>query len=275
MDEILILGKDGQLGREFCRYCDKKNINYQAFSKAELDITDFSNVAKIIKIQRPKIIINCTAYNQVDLAEKNNKLAFQINELAVKNLAMLAKQYKIKLIHYSSDYVFDGTKKEGLYVEEDEPNPINQYGKSKLAGEIAIQEILDDFLIFRVSWVYGIGQQNFIYKLLKWSEKQDVLQIADDEVSVPTSTRTITHITWQVIEEELNGLYHLTNQGSCSRYEWAKEIFRIKNINKEIQPVSKDSFNLPAKRPGFSAMDSSKLGFDIKNWQSELEEMLD
>lgn len=272
--KFLVTGKNGQLGQEFCKYFLQHKLDYAAFSKDELDIADFSQLTAIVTDYMPDVIINCAAYNQVDRAEEDNKLAFQINCTAVANLALIAKAQKIKLVHYSSDYVFDGTKKNGLYTENDPTNPINEYGKSKLAGEHAIERTFNNFLIFRVSWVYGRGQQNFIYKLLEWSKNQDVLQIADDEISTPTSTRTIVEISLKALEKELIGLYHLTNDGSCSRYEWAIEILKIKNINKKVKPISKEIFNLPAKRPGFSAMGSEKLELKVNNWRDELAELI-
>ena len=272
--KFFITGKNGQLAQEFCKKFDDSKQQYNAFSKQKLDISDFTLVREVIKAEKPDVILNCAAYNQVDAAELDSKLAFYINHKAVENLALIAKEYNIKLVHYSSDYVFGGDGKSELYVEDDIVHPINEYGKSKLAGETSIKKILDNFLIFRVSWVYGRGKQNFIYKLLQWEKNREYLEIADDEISVPTSADTIVNVTLKAVQKNLTGLYHLTNKGACSRYEWVKKIFEIKGIKKEIRPISKDIFNLPAKRPSFSAMASNKLDIDRGDWDKELERNL-
>jgi len=187
------------------------------------------------------------------------------------------ERYKAFLVHYSTDYVFDG-KKEALYIEEDRPNPLSEYAKSKYLGEVFVKEETERYLIFRVSWVYGEGKQNFLYKLTEWAKAQEHLRVACDEFSVPTSTRTIVEVTLKAIKDGLTGLYHLVNSGYTSRFEWAREFFRLKGINKFIYPAYQSDFNLPAKRPRFSAMSNEKicraLGIEIKDWKEEMEKVL-
>ncbi len=245
---FLVTGAKGQLAREFIRYFESNGLEFLAFPKEELDVTDFNKVYKVLKEISPNVVINCSAYNQVDKAESEPYIAYKVNAIGVYNLAIATQEIGAKLVHYSTDYVFDG-KKEGFYTEEDEPNPLNEYAKSKLQGELFIKELLEDYLIFRTSWVYGDGTQNFLYKLEQWAKERDVLKIAVDEFSVPTSTRTIVEVTMKAIDVGLTGLYHLVNSGYASRYEWAKEYFRIKGINKLIYPAYQADFNLPAKRP--------------------------
>ncbi len=273
----LILGAKGQLGREFVRWLNKKSECFSV-GREECDISDLNQVLKLFKDVRPDIVINCAAYNLVDKAEENYVTAVKVNSIGIKNLAFASNKYKAFLVHYSTDYVFDGKKENGLYTEDDKPNPLNEYGKSKLMGEAFLKEETDRFLIFRVSWVYGEGKQNFIYKLLKWAENSDYLKISYDEVSVPTSTRTIVSVTLKALKEGLEGLYHLTNSGCASRYEWAKKVFKVKKINKFIYPVSGEIFNLPAKRPKFSAMSneriSTELSIEIPHWEEELERIM-
>ena len=275
--KILITGAKGQLAKEFSKKLTEIEENFVALSKQELDISNFKRVIEVFKEIKPSIVINCAAYNLVDRAESFPFEAIKVNSLGVANLILACNNYKAKLVHFSTDYVFDGSK-EGFYTEEDNPNPLNEYGKSKLFGEYFIQEQMEDYLIFRTSWVYGEGKQNFIYKLLQWAQAQDYLRIACDEFSVPTSTRTIVEITLKAINAGLTGLYHLVNSGYASRYEWAKEVFRIKGIKKFIYPAYQADFNLPAKRPRFSAMSNEKicknLGIKIKNWKEELREVL-
>lgn len=276
--KVLIFGKKGQLGSKFTKYLDKDNIDFLSLSKEECDITDFLKVRDAIKGFNPDIVINCTAYNFVDKAEEDYLQAFDVNTFAVKNLAVICKELNKFLVHYSTDYVFDGTKQD-FYTEEDTPNPLNIYAKSKLSGEVLIKEVLDNYLIFRVSWVYGEGKQNFLYKLQQWASNNDILKIAVDEFSVPTSTKTIVDITMKAIKQGLKGLYHLTNSGYASRYEWAKEYLKIRGIKKLIYPAYQSDFNLPAKRPKWSVMSNSKISkelkVDILPWNEEMKYLED
>jgi len=273
MRKVLITGASGQLGKEFVKVLSSKGIDFVALERKDLDVTNFEKVYKTLKEINPSVVINCSAYNQVDLAETEILKAFSTNAIGPYNLAITCREINAKLIHYSTDYVFDGIKK-GLYTEEDSPNPLNQYARSKLLGEELVKQVLENYLIFRVSWVYGEGRQNFLYKLEEWAKKQEVLKVVVDEFSVPTSTKTITEVTFKAIDAGLTGLYHLTNSGYASRYEWAKEYFKLKGINKLIYPALQADFNLPAKRPKWSVMNNEKisraLGINIRDWKEEL-----
>jgi len=273
MRKVLITGASGQLGKEFVKVLSSKGIDFVALERKDLDITNFEKVYKTLKEINPFVVINCSAYNQVDLAETEILKAFSTNAIGPYNLAITCREINAKLIHYSTDYVFDGIKK-GLYTEEDSPNPLNQYARSKLLGEELVKQVLENYLIFRVSWVYGEGRQNFLYKLEEWAKKQEVLKVVVDEFSVPTSTKTITEVTFKAIDAGLTGLYHLTNSGYASRYEWAKEYFKLKGINKLIYPALQADFSFPAKRPKWSVMSNEKisraLGIIIRDWKEEL-----
>jgi dTDP-4-dehydrorhamnose reductase len=264
--KYLISGKNGQLARAFIRRLSERSANYLAPEESEFDITCSERVMEICDSYRPDVIINCAAYNHVDMAEEDPDSALHVNALGPKLLARASKRIGTIFVHFSSDYVFDGLKQNGLYKEADAVNPINQYGISKLSGEEAVQEETDKFLILRLSWVFGEGSQNFIHKLLGWSKNNQDLKIVCDEFSVPTYTYTAVDITLKSLEMGLSGLYHLTNSGYCSRYEWAKLIFRRCGIRNFIRPVTMESFDLPAKRPGFSAMSNEKIlnELDIK-----------
>lgn len=272
--KYLVFGDKGQLGNEFVRYFAMNGIEYTGCDIGETDITSEEAVFNLIKEVKPGAIINCAAYNQVDAAEGNPASALAANSLAVGNIARAARQAGAFVVHYSSDYVFDGSKTTGLYTEEDSANPINEYGRSKLAGEKLLIESGAEYLMFRLSWVYGKGEQNFIFKFMQWAGKSHVLKIASDEVSVPTSTKTIVDITMKSIKKGHLGLYHLTNSGYASRYEWAKEILKITGMKNILYPVSRESFGLAAARPYFSAMDNSlisdKNGIEIPYWQESL-----
>jgi len=267
MISYLITGRDGQLAREFL---ERLGNNATGLSHKELDIGNLETVLECLYTLKPKVIINCAAYNAVDLAEERYYEAIRTNTIGPRNLAYGAKKIGAFLVHFSTDYVFDGLKK-SPYIEEDPPNPLNLYGKSKLMGEISIREESLRYLIFRVSWVFGKGRQNFIYKLLKWAEEKEIIEVSSDEVSSPTSTSTIVDITMKAISEGLTGLYHLTNSGYTSRYEWAVFILKRLGAKKSIIPVPSSKFNLPAKRPAFSAMSNERisglLSTTIPDWQ--------
>lgn len=276
--KYLIIGHKGQLGKEFVKKFNELNYNFISVDINELDITDYQAVTDIFNYEKPDIVVNCAAYNDVDGAENNNHLAMQVNSEAVKYLADVSKKNNALLIHYSSDYVFDGRKEDGLYVENDKVNPLNEYGKSKLAGENNVQNILSEFLIFRLSWVYGNGNQNFIYKFRNWSKTKKVLKISFDEISIPTYTKLIVDITLKALNKDLRGLYHLTNSGYTSRYEWAKLIAKILKLDVLLLPVNKSEFKLAAERPYCSAMDNSKLSkelnYTIPDWEESLKYFL-
>jgi dTDP-4-dehydrorhamnose reductase len=192
----------------------------------------------------------------------------------VRNLAFACKKRNSLLVHFSSDYVFDG-KKEDFYTEEDEPSPINSYGKTKLAGENFLMEEKENYLLFRVSWVFGEGKQNFLYKLLEWTKKTNVLKIVYDQISIPTYTKDIVNLTMLAIGKGLRGLYHLTNSGYASRYEVARFFVERLGLNNLVLPVGSEYFLSPAKRPYFSAMSNLKLSkaldVHIPDWKVGIE----
>lgn len=275
--KFLLIGSLGQLGNEFKHYFQKNNIEFYETDLPTLDVFNLDDVLEIFSNFKPEIVINCSAYNFVDRAEEDRWNPIKVNTIGVKNLAYACEKYDSFLVHFSTDYVFDG-EKPTQYTEEDEPNPINFYGLSKYLGEQAISDILDSYLIFRVSWLYGYGTQNFIVKFLHWVEDTDIVRIAIDEVSVPTSTFTVVDAVMKSLDEGLCGLYHLTNSGFASRYEWALEIKKNLGLRINIVPVNSEEFHLPARRPKFSAMSnqkiSSDLNIEIPSWREELERFL-
>jgi dTDP-4-dehydrorhamnose reductase len=275
----LLTGSSGQLAASFAKRLRSRSMEFLAPDESQCDITDRTSIRKLIGSYQPRVIINCAAYNLVDKAEQNRDRAFLVNAAGPRILAEEARNSGAFLVHFGSDYVFDGLKQDGLYREEDPVGPLSEYGRSKLAGEQAVREVLGDrSLVFRLSWVFGEGKQNFIVKLLEWSAAQDYLRIACDEFSVPTWTETVVDVTLRSLEQGVNGLYHLTNSGYCSRYEWARAILKKKGIDKFIRPVPMDSFRLPAKRPLFSAMNNQtitkKLNFPMPTWEEAVDRFL-
>jgi dTDP-4-dehydrorhamnose reductase len=272
--KYLIAGRNGQLAREFIKTFEARSIDFSAPEESRLDITDSKRVSEVVDAYRPDVIINCAAHNLVDRAEQQKDVAFAVNAIGPRNLARVAAKQKILLVHFSSDYVFDGAKENGLYDENDAVNPVNVYGESKLTGEKHVQEELERLMILRLSWVFGEGEQNFIHKVREWSKKNDFLKITCDEFSVPTYTGTVVDVTMRALSQGVTGLYHLTNSGFCSRYEWAKLILGNLGITKFIRPVTLDEFHLPAVRPKFSAMSNKKiaglLNVEIPTWEAEV-----
>jgi dTDP-4-dehydrorhamnose reductase len=272
--KYLITGKNGQLAQAFIKRFEKQSINFSAPDESQLDITNPKVVDHLVETLKPDVIINCAAYNLVDKAERDKEVAFAVNASGPEILAQASSKQKSILVHFGSDYVFDGLKEKGLYTEDDAVNPLNEYGKSKLSGEQRVAQECERHLILRLSWVFGSGRQNFIYKLIEWSKNSEYLKIACDEFSVPTNTDTVVEVTLKALEQGLTGQYHMTNSGFCSRYEWAKLILSTAGVNKFIRPVTMETFDLPAKRPKFSAMSNKKIAgllqVDIPAWEESV-----
>jgi dTDP-4-dehydrorhamnose reductase len=207
----------------------------------------------------------------VDDAERDPGPAFAINATGVGNLAAACRETGALLVHYGTDYVFDG-QKGAPYTEGDAPCPLNNYGRSKLAGEQILQEALSRFLLLRVSWVFGEGKQNFLHKLLQWADGGGVLRVVDNQISIPTPTRDIVRLTLLAMHAGLNGIYHMTASGYASRFEVARYFLTKMGVTNTLIPVSTDYFPSPAKRPRFSALSNAKLavtlGAEIPGWTS-------
>lgn len=275
--KYLILGAEGQLGKAFKDYLAAHGMTFSAPLEKDCDITDASKIEKMVEMVSPTVIINCAAYNAVDDAEEEKELALMINYTAIEKITEICNRHQVKLVHYSTDYVFDGTKGD-LYTEDDEAAPINVYGQSKFAGERTVTERAHDFIVFRTSWVFGDGMQNFIYKLRQWAEKNKVLKISCDEVSIPTFADDIVNVTLQAINKNLKGLFHLTNTGYASRYEWARHVMELLKMDHTIIPVPMNTFSCKARRPLFVPMSnerlSRRLGIDIPHWKDSVKRYL-
>jgi len=276
--KILLLGNTGQVGWELNRTLLTLG-ELIAMDYPQIDMSDPGNIRSIVREHKPNLIVNATAYTNVDKAESEPDLAMAINGTSPGILAEEANRLNGALIHYSTDYVFDGTKEEP-YVEEDIPNPINAYGETKLAGEKAVQEIDGAYLIFRTSWVYSSRRPCFVTKVLKWARKQETLRIVDDQISSPTWSRTLAEATAQVIAQSMGtpvdyiqgkkGIYHMAGRGACSRYEWAKTILELdpnrkEQLTKELHRAKSSDFHTDAKRPLYSVLNTERLsnGFSL------------
>ncbi|MGV8026739.1 MAG: dTDP-4-dehydrorhamnose reductase [Anaerolineaceae bacterium] len=290
--KILLLGNTGQVGWELNRTLLTLG-ELVALDYPQLDMSDPKNIQKIVREVKPRIIVNATAYTNVDKAEQESELAEAINGVGPGILAEEALKLNAVLIHYSTDYVFDGTKGEP-YTEEDVPNPINQYGLTKLHGEQAIRQVGGAHLIIRTSWVYSMRRPCFVTKVLEWAKKQEILRIVDDQISSPTWARTLAEATAQVIAQgrddpfnylmQKSGLYHLAGGGYCSRFEWAKKILELNSNDanlktKEILPAKSNEYSNTVARPLNSALTVEKiteqLNIFVDRWDSILTVAID
>ena len=276
--KILIVGGDGQLGQSFGMELKRRNVDFLVLTSNDLDITDFDKLANTVKDYRPDYIINCAAYNNVDKAEEDWKTAYMVNALAVKNLAILSENMGLVLIHYSTDYVFSG-EKDKSYDIGDSPDPINLYGKSKALGESLLKDFTKRYYLIRLSAVFGNNPNaSFPLKLLSWVKSKDVLEIVDDQIFSPTFVDDVVCATLDLMMTGQFGLYHMTNQGSCSRYEFAKYILDSVNWKGKCIPIKSDQMKTLARRPQFSVLDSFPLkeviGYDLPNWQESIDKFL-
>jgi len=254
--KYIVLGSKGQLGIEFLSLLkDEEVFEYDLHN---IDITKEKELKEVIEKHKPDVILNCAAYNQVDLSEKKKELAFKVNRDAPINLAKICTDLSIKLVHYSTNYVFDGKKSEE-YEIDDIPNPLSIYGSSKLEGEQGVLKYNKNALVIRTSWVFGKGVQNFIHKLKEWSSERVELMVSSDEISAPTSTKDLANITLQLLDKNYSGLFHVTNRGSCSRYEWAKVILNELGWKGHLLEASMNDFNLEAARPPRAVLSLNSL----------------
>lgn len=276
MTEILITGATGQLGSELRNLLDERNVAYDAFDSHGLDITDEETVMKKVEELQPKVIYHCAAYTAVDNAEDQYKAAnWQVNETGTQNISQAAKKVGALLVYVSTDYVFDGTNP-GEYKEDDPTNPKNEYGKAKLAGEEIVKQTLDNYYIVRTSWVFGKYGCNFVYTMLRLAKDHDRLTVVNDQFGRLTWTRTLAEfITHLVDTKSPYGTYQLSNDDSCSWYEFAKEVLVDKDV--EVAPVTSEEYPQKAYRPRHSIMSLEKAkatGYEIPTWQEALKEFM-
>lgn len=279
--KVLITGANGQLGRALEEHLRKtegvtlvatgsvSSVNKAEFPIKPLDITDEKAVLSMAEKEKPDVIINCAAYTKVDLCEENEALAMKINGEAPGFLAKAAKKVDAKLVHISTDYVFDG-KADKPYVETDKTNPVSAYGRSKLAGEQAVMKEWDKVFIIRTAWLYGDGV-NFVQTMLKLSEKYPEIRVVNDQFGSPTTASELAKLILFLMKTERYGIYHGTCEGSTSWYEFAREIFREFGKNVTVHPVTSEEYDAKAARPGYSVLENHKLNsetdYRMKDWK--------
>ncbi|MEQ9263968.1 MAG: dTDP-4-dehydrorhamnose reductase [Balneolaceae bacterium] len=281
--QVLITGAGGQMGKEWEYFCTNSGIVFHAFDSKALDVTKREELERITEETSPDVIINCAAYTKVDQAEDEEGRAEEINSIAVATLARICADKNIKLVHYSTDYVFSGSESdrdkypEG-YDEEAPASPQNAYGRTKYNGEMAIVESGCEYLILRVSWLCGLHGNNFVKTMLRLAQEREELSVVNDQLGCPAFTKDVVAQTKALLEVGEFGVFHLGSKGIISWYDFAKEIFALKQIDIIVNPVSSDSFPTKAKRPSFSKLSTKKIStipsVKILGWKESLRELI-
>ncbi|HDR7666749.1 TPA: dTDP-4-dehydrorhamnose reductase [Bacillus wiedmannii] len=275
--KVLVTGAKGQLGQDVLCLLENQPWEVFGFGREELDITNEEQVREKLLSIKPDIIIHTAAYTQVDQAESDEETAFKVNAEGTKYLAQAAEAVKAKFCYVSTDYVFDGTKNEP-YKVDDQTNPQTIYGKSKLAGEQYTQEYCSKSYIVRTSWVFGLYGNNFVKTMLRLAEEKKELGVVHDQVGSPTYTTDLARFIIKLVQTDKYGIYHGSNSGVCSWYEFAKEIFDQSNIEIVVNPLITEDFPRPAARPKYSVLNKGMIeenGFEsFQDWKEALKDFL-
>lgn len=274
---VLVTGANGQLGQDLVNQLRAYPIETYAYTKSELDIINQEAVDAIVQEIRPDVIINTAAYTKVDLAESNEDTAFAINAWGQRNLSVAAEAYGAKICYISTDYVFDGNGVEP-YKEYDLINPLGVYGKSKYAGEELTKSLSTKYFIVRTAWVYGEHGNNFVHTMLRLAKDRNQLGVVNDQIGSPTYTVDLAKFIICLIRTEKYGIYHATNSGSCSWYEFSKAIFEKSDLKIEVTPLTTEEFPTKATRPTYSVLDNFAMrvnGFgQLRPWREALSEFI-
>jgi dTDP-4-dehydrorhamnose reductase len=275
--KVVVTGAKGQLGTDLVDLLSDRGYEVYGYGREELDITNFEHVYQVISKVKPDVVIHAAAYTKVDLAESEPDQAFAINAYGTRNVAVASEVVGAKLVYISTDYVFDGTANVP-YNEFAPTNPLSVYGKSKLAGEQFVRDLHSKFFIVRTSWVYGKHGNNFVKTMLKLAQERDELMVVHDQVGCPTYTVDLANCILELIQTEKCGIYHVSNSGHCSWYEFAKAIFEEAGIEVKVNPCATKDFPRPAPRPAYSVFDHMALrlnGFnEMRNWREALKEFI-
>jgi len=275
--KVAVIGANGQLGSDIVEYFSSK-CEVTALNHQDIEITNFNNSREVLNTLQPDVVINTAAYHNVPMCEEDPVRSFEINGLGALNLAKLSADQNFKLVHYSTDYVFDGMKKKP-YVESDCPNPLNVYALTKLDGEKLIQNYCDQYFIIRVAGIYGktpcrAKGGNFIDTMIKVAGSRPLVKVVNDEILTPTSTEEIARNTYALIQTDAFNLYHMTAQEEVSWYDFAKVIFAELNLKTPLESCTVDDFPSPVKRPTYSALENEnlkKINLDqMRHWKEAL-----
>ncbi|MDD7350334.1 MAG: dTDP-4-dehydrorhamnose reductase [Clostridiales bacterium] len=269
--KVLVTGVKGQLGYDVVRELQSRGHEAIGVDIEEMDITDETAVSRVMEETAPEAVIHCSAFTAVDRAEEEQELCYKVNVEGTENIAKMCQKLGCKMLYLSTDYIFSG-EGQRPWEPEDTPSPLNAYGQSKYQGEVALRQYVDKYFIVRISWVFGINGNNFIKTMLRLGKENGAVKVVDDQIGSPTYTFDLAKLLVDMIETEQYGAYHATNEGICSWYEFAKEIFQEANMKEvTVTPVSSEEFPVKAKRPKNSRMSKEKLvqnGFSLlPSWQ--------
>lgn len=267
--KVLVTGANGQLGYDVVKELQKQNIECYGTSRQDFDIVDFEATENFIKNYMPDAVIHCAAYTAVDKAEDEQGLCYLVNVSATENIAKICKKINAKMLYISTDYVFDGTK-DGFYEVDDEPNPINVYGKTKLLGEEAVQKILDKYFVVRISWVFGEHGNNFVKTMLRLGKEHKEISVVADQYGSPTYTADLAALLVKMIQTDKYGIYHATNEGVCTWAEFAEEIFKIAGMDVKVNYITTAEYPTRAKRPMNSRLRKNWLNNKLEKWNFAL-----
>ena len=269
--KVLVTGVKGQLGYDVVRELQKRGHETVGVDIDEMDITDAAAVERVMTEVQPDAVIHCSAYTAVDRAEEDTEICRRVNVDGTENIAKICKKLDCKMLYLSTDYIFSGDG-ERPWEPDDEASPLNAYGQSKYDGELALKKYVEKYFIVRISWVFGINGNNFIKTMLRLGRENGAVKVVDDQIGSPAYTYDLARLLVDMIESDRYGAYHATNEGICSWYEFAKEIFRAAGMdNVSVTPVKSGEFPVKAKRPKNSRMSKEKLvtnGFSLlPAWQ--------
>lgn len=275
--KVLVTGVKGQLGFDVMNELKKRGLEAVGADIEEMDITDEESVNRFIMDAKPDAVIHCAAYTAVDAAEENEDICRRVNADGTRNIAKVCKELDCKMIYISTDYVFDGQGSRPWEPDE-ERHPLNVYGQTKYEGELAVQELLEKYFIVRIAWVFGVNGKNFVKTMLNLAQTHDTLTVVNDQYGSPTYTYDLARLLVDMVQTDKYGIYHATNEGICTWYEFACEIFKQANVSVKVLPVSAAEYRAKAKRPENSRMSKEKLtenGFErLPSWQDALERYL-
>jgi len=282
--KIALIGSDGQLGTDVFNYFRSKGEDIKGLTIDDLDICDKCSCLSVLSSLKPGLVINTAAFNLVDHCEEDVQKAFDVNATGIKNVAEACLSTGAAMMHFSTDYVFSGYMRNSPYNEEDCPNPVSIYGISKLAGEYIVKYLLNKYYIIRISGLYGhtgsLGKgYNFVELMIKLAEKESSIKVVNDQLLTPTSSYDVAVKLYELIKTCKYGLYHMTNCGQCTWYEFAGEIFKLAGIKPDITPINSDTFGAKARRPFYSVLDNKNLRqtglADLRHWKSALAQYME
>jgi len=276
--KVLVTGATGQLGKDIIELLIEKGYEVFGYGRDQLDVTEIEQINIVFKTIKPDVVIHSAAYTKVDQAESEPDEAYRVNAFGTRNIAIASEEIGSKLVYISTDYVFSGDV-DRPYNEYDLVNPINVYGKSKLAGEVMVRDFHSRFFIVRTSWVYGKHGNNFVKTMLRLAKEKDTISVVNDQIGSPTYTVDLASKIEEIFQTQKYGIYHVSNSGSCSWYDFAKAIFEEYSIDwVEVIPIKSNQFLRMAKRPLNSVFDQTALrinGFNVmRNWRAGLKDFL-